>query len=125
MEVTNMEKAKHTPEPWRYDGIPWKEGENIYGTFDIHAENKKWIGDTKPYGGENFTGIEEAEANAQRIVQCVNACKGIENPGETIVELAEACDFLLSEITKNGIKPELVDKLTFIAQMISKLEGVK
>jgi len=32
----------------------------------------------------------ESDANAQRIVACVNACEGMEDPGKAIPEMLEA-----------------------------------
>lgn len=60
---------KHTPEPWRLDN----ENDRIYGSgltvccfdFNIHLDRKFFV---------------RHEANGQRIVECVNAMAGIEDP---------------------------------------------
>lgn len=56
-----MSKSKHTPGPWDGD----TDGEKLFV-----------VG--KDY--EICTMSGNAEANAARIVECVNACEGIENP---------------------------------------------
>jgi hypothetical protein len=57
-------KTEHTPEPWATNGTRI-ESENNHG----------WVND-----GWIIAGLEgpDAEANARRIVACVNACAGIE-----------------------------------------------
>lgn len=69
-----MAEMKHTPEPWIIehdpDGVPyiWRDGTSHFVT--------------------KVTGVMDTEANASRIVACVNACKGI-NP-EAVPELLAA-----------------------------------
>lgn len=63
-----MSNMKHTPEPWR---------ENSQGDAEhIYCERHGAIA-TIPHGGLNR---DEHKANAQRIVACVNAMAGIEEP---------------------------------------------
>lgn len=75
-----MSEIKHTPEPW------------VQNTLMIVAPN----GGRGQYGGLEVahTGLvgrnrpgEQAEADAERIVACVNACAGMENPSSAIAEL--------------------------------------
>lgn len=76
----------HTPEPWEYDdrgGCVW--GDDCASDFPValaHPESSTLGSERKP------TSVEEA--NMKRIVACVNACKGIEDPEKTIRELVEA-----------------------------------
>jgi len=72
-----MSEFKHTPEPWRLYG----ELVNTTTGVTIRQDDnfKKIICDLYAYGFYNVT-IEEQQANAERIVACVNACAGIENP---------------------------------------------
>ncbi len=60
---------KHTKEPWEVLGVDdTYEIHDVEGTYDI-----AWSVDS--------------EVNAKRIVACVNACAGMENPVEDIAEL--------------------------------------
>ncbi len=82
-----MNEMKHTPEPWEY-------GFDEYGGYDccsagyiiLSAEQHICTIDVGDYEGKsNHIPNEAAEANAERIVSCVNACAGI-NP-EAVPEL--------------------------------------
>lgn len=67
MENTQTENQKHTPEPWHL-------GEQTsYGTNILDSN-----GNIIPY---DFDGGFD-HVNAERIVQCVNALQGVENPSE-------------------------------------------
>ena len=72
-----VEAAKHTPEPWERNG---KRIERIYLGMKV-SEQVELI--ARVYG-------EDSEANARRIVACVNACAGI-NP-KAVPELVEALE---------------------------------
>lgn len=83
-------KTQHTPEPWACN-------ESINTTVDvieITAENDfKTIAKIQAY--EFFhCSIPETNANAARIVACVNACAGINEPAEHIKRLEELYDDL-------------------------------
>ena len=66
----------HAPEPWAIsvDACGPAESSTICSTGDVICE----------CGWETGTPAEQAEAaaNAERIVACVNACAGIEDPAE-------------------------------------------
>lgn len=59
-------KAKHTPGPWIY-----------IGNGDIVARSEKYCGGEKDIASVFLTRNDEDEANARRIVACVNACEGL------------------------------------------------
>lgn len=59
-----MKKPTHTPEPW------WTNGREI---GDMPMMNTKIC---NKISGNSY---EEAQANASRIVACVNFCEGIDN----------------------------------------------
>lgn len=61
-------KHSHTPGPWHTHCQ--------YHTKIATSDDKTLIATC----GIMEIGVEEAEANAARIVACVNACEGIENP---------------------------------------------
>ena len=68
---------KHTKEPWEARRDP-----SYYGIVsEVYAGDKFILGT----GGVHSP--SELEANTKRIVACVNACAGMENPLEEIAEL--------------------------------------
>lgn len=80
MREGKMSTAKHTSEPWYYDGS-WVS--TVEGSFEGDPR-----GPDRPcnlYGGHRIATIDgpqeqpEADANGQRIVSCVNALAGL-NP---------------------------------------------
>lgn len=67
-----MENQNYTPAPWVCEDILT----NTYSTGDIKtADGLKTIARITAYEFYNVS-IEEASANIQRIVDCVNACEG-------------------------------------------------
>ena len=88
---------KHTQEPWIVTGsVKLVGNEKTWRT-------EHWIGEILTQGvyrgsicylqSANHlptgTTIEETEANARRIADCVNACAGMGNPAEEIKRLRE------------------------------------
>jgi hypothetical protein len=82
---------EHTKEPWSLG--KWIDDQERYidaiqGDADLNFS--KWEGLAVVFGSDDFSGgHEKCEANARRIVACVNACKGlsteaIETFGESI-----------------------------------------
>ena len=88
---------KHTQEPWIARGEV-----NLVGN-EKTGRTEHWVGGILTEGDyrgsicyiqsanhlQNGTSIEETEANARRIADCVNACAGMENPAEEIKRLRE------------------------------------
>ena len=70
-------KTEHTPEPWRI-GTPPPNGEQTIG-------NEKGLMVAVATTGHGVS----AEANARRIVACVNACAGI--PDEQLYDQEPGC----------------------------------
>jgi len=91
-----MSMSPHDPEPWEW-GWPAGSAEGFPRDFPILSGGRR-IGSTdrldRP-GDSNY-----AHANAVRIVECVNACKSIENPLKVIPKL----------LNKNG-KEETIARL--------------
>jgi hypothetical protein len=76
-----MSNQKHTPEPW--------EVHNASSHIIVHSEYLCHIADCGP---SFILETEEIEANTARIIECVNACAGIENPRRVIREVREALE---------------------------------
>jgi hypothetical protein len=66
---------KHTPEPWKVDGGKCRNA--IVHEFGQMAIAECW------YRGN----WENTRANAARIVACINACAGMEDPAKEIEHL--------------------------------------
>ena len=91
-------ESRHTPEPWIFDPDAGKE------IAIFQAEGGLAICDIVTTTGEGFYRPDSAargEANAARIVACVNACEGMSGPVAEIArlrasnaELFEALDIL-------------------------------
>lgn len=80
---------KHTKEPWAVDSVMSEAMHDII--LDYHAPDGGYptvVAMAHGYEDE-FPSVLEAEANARRIVACVNACAGIENPA-ALPEVLEA-----------------------------------
>ena len=100
--------TQHTPEPWENP-----QSAEFSGFLDQYyciiraQENRLWqkiLGRT----------AEEANANAKRIVACVNACKGMTDPEKQIRELRITLDAILEECQQwefSKQTQELIDKV--------------
>lgn len=106
-----MEKLKHTPEPWTCrKSFDVKYNQRIFSIDSDQYEEVVTVWSCEPEG-EN---IVSSEATANRIVDCVNAMTGIENPSEFIenlkqknlelLQLLESIEVMLSQ--GNSITPK-------------------
>lgn len=68
-----MSKAKHTPGHWKVSSI---DATNVIAQTD--DGDRRFVAECK--STLDRVGPEEARENAARIVACVNACEGIEDP---------------------------------------------
>ena len=82
--------SKHTPEPWVATDRAIKR-DNGFGYGEIIA-NVPGGNTSGPFFVQSN---EECEANARRIVACVNACAGMEDPVAEIEKLRRQRDELL------------------------------
>ena len=78
--------SNHTPEPWY-----WHENDSY---CEINSERDGQIGDS--CASSCLGDIDLGRANAARIVTCVNACAGMEDPAAEIDELKRQRDELLN-----------------------------
>lgn len=95
-----MNNQKWTAEPWK------AFNNSVVG----QVTSESWIG-SEPCRiadtyGDNDT---EAEANAKRIVDCVNACKGIQDPVTAIPTMVEALRMALMELIKPCQKQKTIE----------------
>lgn len=82
---------KHTSGPWKTS--PAKH--NICDTFGVKKESGSWIALCHPFEDKKIK-REEAEANASRIVSCVNALEGFADP-EAAKDLLEAAEDVIQQ----------------------------
>ena len=95
-----MKNMKHTPEPWEaYYGCVIAESEQ---GITINGGTGK---EAREYYGGNLIGESISDANADRIVACVNACAGMEDPAAEIAALRAEVERL-----KPAAKPSLPDR---------------
>ena len=78
-----MSDAQHTPEPWEVGRNGWQvyPRPELPGTIAAADERKQ---------------PSEQVANAERIVACVNALAGIDDPETALRELREACECVVA-----------------------------
>jgi hypothetical protein len=99
---------KHTEEPWNlhkcYNGDPLvceSDGKSwTFGDWRL-AKGEKILGDISftigaPMGWPRVESREECQANAERVVACVNACAGITNPSAIKRLLRAVADLYLA-----------------------------
>lgn len=74
-----MTEQKHTAEPWSTDRhwITKGEGDDVPIICETHRDKNKSIND----------GLYESRHNAKRIVSCVNAMSGIDDPEKWVEEV--------------------------------------
>ena len=79
--MTDTKRGTHTPGPWRHSGVR-------YG--DITGQNSSFLIASIPQDSGHAPTDRQRLKNAERIVACVNACAGIENPGEAVPMMVQA-----------------------------------
>ena len=84
--------SKHTPEPWVVE-----DRQDIDTNFYSDDATVSIIGGCQEYIFAHRD-IEERRANARRIVTCVNACAGMDDPAAEIAELKRQRDELLAAL---------------------------
>jgi len=116
---------KHTPEPWvpqPLDGctkFDWRIGGG--------TDNWKFIASVQAWPSNTLgaTTQEEADANAERIVRCVNACAGIPEPDRAIPELVHLVRELLicCELSLDNMEQETRWLKRDIEKALRKMAG--
>lgn len=98
-------ETKHTAEPWFFGSVI--TAADHVGIAQI-MDNPKW-----PNG--------EVEANAQRIVACVNACEGIADPS-VVPEMLEALRAVHNSLFLHSEYPKVCEQ---VDAAIARVEGRK
>jgi hypothetical protein len=106
---------KHTPEPWVFN----QEQMKIKGSGDY--EGLTVIANVSPKM-DYSRGSGTQCANAERIVKCVNACKGIENPEQFIQNAMQQADNMIELIGKNIDLQKENERLRNFARDISQMQ---
>ena len=116
---------KHTPTPWFLSENHIKE-ENNYNyrivsalmsksICDVWRQNWRLVGNKKFKDKKTLYECEAAKANAERIIQCVNAMEGIEKVEDMVTLFNEFSDQLKNgvpvSITPNSIYGRLIISL--------------
>ena len=125
-----MSAFNHTPEPWHLARYAHKENHSVVVVVksgedtDVaslfnpypHASNDQSV----PMGERKF-------ANAERIVSCVNGCKGIVDPETTVPELVAAIRDIKAACPRysedEGINAGLLRIMQIVTHALAKLEG--
>lgn len=90
--MTTEQHNDHTAEPWVSDGAGFDDIDNMIRCLeDDKGTDREW----QAIGISDEDGYAESVAychpmNAPRITGCVNGCKGIQDPANTVPELIEA-----------------------------------
>ena len=90
-----MNVNTHTPEPWGLVGEP--NGYTVWNVVD-DGVNPGCVGRILARVCGAAVTVEEEEANGARIVACVNACAGIDDP----MELRRQRDYLMALVNELG-----------------------
>lgn len=92
-----MSESKHTREPWQIQNhrVIGPDNEQVAGTY-----NQRLLKDSK------VISVAEQDANADRIVDCVNACAGIEKPQQAIPKMIKDRDILVEALREICHKAE-------------------
>ncbi len=112
--------TEHTPEPWSFV----EDGGGSAFSFEIRADRRDHGGQIRGIAlvyadnpDDGSPGTEDT-ANAARIVQCVNACAGLDNPAEAIRAAREALLATLDYLQRPSVRDQVLDALAL-------LEGAK
>lgn len=131
-----MSGAKHTAEPWRERmgdilTVEQKDGDDVL----IAGVGKSCGTRSAPYWPVK-AGKPEGKANATRIVECVNALEGIDNPaafrevfGELVEALAIADDLLncgeIQSMAKKARLKGFVPDVRKVSQALAKAKEIQ
>lgn len=78
----------------------WKVGRGGYCVVSQEPVPEVNGSDAVEYYGGHLIGESMSEANAKRIVECVSACDGMENPADDIAKLQAERDAAMDELNR-------------------------
>lgn len=102
-----MNEAKHTPGPWRLEADPchFDSLTTVTGGQRMNAHPNAWPAYPLTVQVGGMASVKEAQANARRIVACVNACEGFS------IEELEGADLFKDSIESGNLINELLEAL--------------
>lgn len=80
IDLRSQTVANHTPGPWRISGEVCHEPSTMSSAVCIDTENPLYTGYLSCVMDIRSNEHHDIEANARRVVACVNACEGIDDP---------------------------------------------
>jgi hypothetical protein len=126
MQTTESQEMKHTPEPWEQMG----GSSAIVAVSELERDedgNRVAVAqcgdEISPLAGLKYG--DERDANAARIVSCVNACAGLADPAEALRVAREALE--LAELwLANSVPVTEIDgpkPLPVVSRALAMLKG--
>ena len=92
MTETTENERKWTPGPWEASGDGAEIWSAALGSQKYCVELARVVG---PHDLSSFFDEEESQANAARIVECVNTCEPFDDPAAAIAGLVTALEMML------------------------------
>lgn len=115
----NTKPTKHTPEPWRIvnSNTP-KSGKNLLHILPVGVTISEHAPVARFYDQQRNL-YRNGEENATRIVQCVNACAGMDDPAAEIAELKRKAAIYtgLMEVIHSDMIREVAAKILDLQQL--------
>ena len=116
----------HTPGPWSVEGVVWiaHDGEHSELMDDCPETGADYCVNVGT--PDEYVAICYGDDNAARIVACVNACEGIDDPADLRAQrdellaaceaLLQQCEYIASESPEAMAHPDLVAARAAIAR---------
>jgi hypothetical protein len=105
-----MSEPKHTPEPWAVVDS-WEDAIPV-------AKGGEW--DSIFFQSGNYDIPTCTRANAERIVSCVNACAGMEDPEKEIAKLRANQQVLVDALEEIAVKYKTKMLCAFLMAQMSR-----
>lgn len=110
-DSSSSKVSAYTPEPWRTDSSIGLSGDLDAHKYDADGKSLIVDGDNHLIADVSFDFAPgECEANARRIVACVNACEGMIDPQTEIAALKDRISMLDYALVENS-RDELAEAL--------------
>lgn len=144
--MKSFKPFKHTPEPWSFSrehdktrsrSFWWIESgtRKLMACLEVWDLNRdpKWRAAHPEVMKEHGETLVEVNANAQRIVDCVNGCAGLQNPAKNIPSLIKTVECAIRglkdaeeaarRITKDiGTANMILEKIDWLQNSLDQLK---